>query len=99
MMAKKQCAEFTAYLLENVRDIPLIRIKSMDKKTERSILHSHKIESKKAFEVAKRSNDHLSAIFHALVATVIDFRACFLSLPVEMNSIALLLPIVAKSNA
>jgi len=82
MMAKKQCAEFVAYLLENVQDIPLIRIKTMDKKTERSILHAHKIENRKAFEASKRSNDPLQALFSALVASVIDSSGCFLSLPV-----------------
>jgi hypothetical protein len=96
MTSRRQCAEFVAYVIENVRNIPLVRIKSMDKKSERSVLHHIKIESGKSYLDARRRGDNLTAIFHAMTSTVIESNGCYLPLPIEVHSISLLIGVCNK---
>jgi hypothetical protein len=99
MTSRKQCAEFVTYLLENVRDIPLIRIRTLDKKTERNFLHHTKIDHKKGYADARRSGDDLTALYNAMMAVTIETANAYLPLPVSVDSIALLTGVCGKTAA
>lgn len=82
-LSNKNPTEYLDTLLDNIKDIPVVSIRPLDKKTERTILHKLKLSHKQNFLNAISSSNYSDMVSEAAKYKLIDALNAELNIPQE----------------
>ena len=97
-ISKKEPETFIEELIENTKNIPVVYLKPLDKKTERAILHKHKQELKQNARNSANLSQFVDLFYFGVRVKLVDALASAVELPPEVWGLEILRDIYANET-